>query len=197
MNIEKSTLINNFITEARGKAYTYNAFDTLVLVKTLFAGTSDYLKQVKAKETPVAAVINDLKGNFIMGAMVSYNKNEDETNPDNWNLIWTFDEKDLEGAMKRSLMDLQVLPILNARMNHDANGGIPDPSSAIQSYTLLAKCIKDYLIQNAVDEKPHELELEGYFTMFAAKEGDKIQLAIEPDGNMSKLIKDDSAVEVA
>ena len=168
----------------------------MVLLKTLFSGTSDYLKLIKSKDTPVSAVINDLKGNFIMGAKVSYNKNDDEENPDNWNLIWTFDEKDVEDSTKYSLTEIQPLSILNQRSNQDFCGCINDISMEVQTYSLLAKCLKNHMEQNAVDENPYKLVLDGYFEMYSSKEGNTIEIAIEPHGNMSKIIKDDSAVEV-
>ena len=80
MKLAESTLIENFIVEAKNVGTLLEPTDVLRVVETIVSGTADFLANVKAKDAGVALTFDNVKGEMIMAAVVEYNDNADGDN---------------------------------------------------------------------------------------------------------------------
>ena len=69
--------------------------------------------------------------------------------------------------------------------------------SIYETTKYVLKTIRKWLDENAVDKEERGVELDGVFeARVAVEEGGEKVMSIEPAGEIKKLIKDDSAIEV-
>lgn len=193
VSFEDSSIVSNYILEARSKGLILNPENVLHLVEITVAATSDFLQLVKTKEKPVALIFEDLKGNLLLAAIVSYEKNEDESMPGNWVYFWTFDKDDLKDVTKYSINSTPVHEVFRRRAFDLRRLSYQSESYIAELSNLFARLLSEFLEQNAKEGEEFEVEKEGYFVATSTVENGDIIKSFIPDGAMKRLIKDDES----
>lgn len=172
--------------------------DDADIIKTSFEVTfeaaSDFLRMVKSKQK-TALLFNDIKGNMIAAAVVDYNENEEEGQP-NYNYYWTFDKSDVEGeeVKKYESNQEQVKELFLRRCSEGHSYQLSVNYAASLPCTCLS-CLSDYLTENAKEEDEFTITHEGFFTASSVVEDGVIVKSLLPGAAMKMLIKDDVTVE--
>jgi len=188
MNFNESTIPMIYAQKMGEADLDWDANWTRKIYEVVVTGISDFLALAKSKNNKVAVAVRDLKGNFLMGAIVEYHSNENEDMPGNWSYEFSFDEKDLEGATVYLTTDTQFQKQLSATAY----------KMEIHIETIIELCVsilKQWLDMNAKEAEEVNIELIGYFVASVAIENGEKVIAIIPDGAMKRLIKDDAALE--
>lgn len=197
MKLAESTLIENFIVEAKALGTLLEPTDVLRVVETVVAGTTDFLSAVKTKEDGGVLTFDNIKGEMIMAAVVEYNDNADGDGQGNWNYYWTFDPKDIEGKRRYQISATQVHTIIAKRGYELCRIRFATPNLITDYSVLFATLIREFLETNVKDGEEFVVEHEGYFLATAAVEDGVVEKSFLPDGAMKRLIKDDAATEAA
>lgn len=166
------------------------------MFNVLFTGAANLLNDNKSMEQPVAFVMRKADKAFIAASIVQFFKNEDDKNPGNWSLVWTFNEADVpENA---------VVINFEHGLSHSyfiACGGekygIQFKSDAMLmdtlSYTMIQ--LKKWLDENAKDGAEVSIECDGVFQARVKVENGEKVFAVEADGEIKNLIKSDAMIE--
>ena len=197
MKLAESTLIENFIVEAKNLGTLLEPTDVLRVIETLVSGAADFLAQVKTKEAGVALTIDNVKGEMVMAAVVVYNDNADGDNQGNWNFYFTFDPKDIEGMRRYQISLSQVHTVIARRGYELCRIRFATPNLITDYAVVFASLMREFLDANAKDGDEFTVEHEGYFLANSAVEDGVVEKSFLPDGAMKRLIKDDAATEVA
>ena len=197
MKLAESTLIENFIVEAKNIGTLLEPTDVLRIVETVVAGSSDFLAQVKSKDAGVALTFDNTKGEMIMAAVVVYNENEDGDGQGNWNYFFTFDPKDIEGMRHYQISLTQVHSVIARRGYELCRIRFATPNLITEYSVIFATLMREFLETNAKDGEEFTVEHEGYFLATSAVEDGVVEKSFLPDGAMKRLIKDDAATEAA
>ena len=197
MKLAESTLIENFIVEAKNAGTLLEPTDVLRIVETIVSGTSDFLAQVKAKDAGVALTFDNTKGEMIMAAVVEYNDNAEGDNQGNWNFYFTFDPKDVEGKRRYQISLQQVHSVIARRGYELCRIRFATPNLITEYAVIFATLMREFLETNAKDGEEFSVEHEGYFLATSAVEDGIVEKSLLPDGAMKRLIKDDAATEAA
>jgi len=163
---------------------------------TLFTGTANLLKSIKSLEKPVAFVIKELNGNLVAAAICQYFKNDDDSKPGNFSLVWTFDEADIPAdALVTSLDDTKTHSFFIAAAGSKYGIKFKDASCVVNTLSYTVSQLKKWLDENAKEGSIVSVEQEGIFQgRVEVQNGVKV-FAIEPHGEIKNLIKDDAAIE--
>lgn len=197
MKFAESTLIENFIVEAKNIGTLLEPTDVLRITETVIAGATDFLAQVKAKDAGVALTFDNVKGEMIMAAVVEYNDNADGDGQGNWNYYFTFDPKDVEGKRRYQISLTQVHSVIARRGYELCRIRFATPNLITDYSVIFATLIREFLETNAKDGEEFVVEHEGYFLATSAVEDGVVEKSLLPDGAMKRLIKDDAATEAA
>lgn len=159
------------------------------------------LGAVKNPITPKAISVKSMTGDFIFGAKVEYNSNEDnpqDISAGRWDYSWTAYEEDLERCDIINLNDSSLLQnyllsssfeLFGIKFNNGA-------SSAVTTIVTVLEHIKKWLGDNVTPDEDAVLELEGSFKATASVSDDgEIEYGFVPAGEMKVLIKNDSAIQ--
>lgn len=196
MKLAESTLVENFIVEAKAIGTLLEPTDVTRIVETVVAGTTDFLAMTKSKEEGTALVFENIKGDVIVAAVVEYNDNEDGEGQGNWNYYWTFDVKDLEGKRRYQISSTQVHTVIAKRGYELYRIRFATPTLITEYSVIFASLMREFLETNAKDGEEFSVEHEGYFLATSAVEDGVVEKSFLPDGAMKRLIKDDAATEV-
>lgn len=196
MKLAESTLVENFIVEAKAIGTLLEPTDVTRIVETVVAGTTDFLAMTKSKEEGTALVFENIKGDVIVAAVVEYNDNEDGEGQGNWNYYWTFDAKDLEGKRRYQISSTQVHTVIAKRGYELYRIRFATPTLITEYSVIFASLMREFLETNAKDGEEFSVEHEGYFLATSAVEDGVVEKSFLPDGAMKRLIKDDAATEV-
>lgn len=196
MKLAESTLVENFIVEAKAIGTLLEPTDVTRIVETVVAGTTDFLAMTKSKEEGTALVFENIKGDVIVAAVVEYNDNEDGEGQGNWNYYWTFDAKDLEGKRRYQISSTQVHTVIAKRGYELYRIRFATPTLITEYSVIFASLMREFLETNAKDGEEFVVEHEGYFLATSAVEDGVVEKSFLPDGAMKRLIKDDAATEV-
>ena len=169
---------------------------TRKIYEVVVTGISDFLALAKSKNNKVAVAVKDLKGNFMMGAVVEYHTNEIDDMPGNWSYAFTFDETDLEGATVYLTTDTQFQKQLALTAY-----GLHRIQFEMEMHieTLIELCVtvlKQWLDMNAKENEVVDVTLDGYFEASVAIENGEKVMAITPDEPIKRIIKGDGGLEV-
>ena len=203
---EETELSQAYTVNINNQGYAFGGDDIPErMFKSFIAATSVYLGKVKVSDPNVATalVLTDVSGNFKFAGIVEYHENEENKDePGNWSYVLTLNEEDLTDLentkeVKKYLYgDSAFITILD-KVAYDV-GGIE-----FQKDSYMYSCIEiliDTLVQvldaEAVANDTVDIELKGYATFSVSVENDEKVFAVTPDGAMTALIKDDSALEV-
>lgn len=198
--LKETSLPNNFITIMSNQGLEVTPTEYEIMAKVVISGMTDYLRKIKTKTAPAVIEVRDLKGNFIVAAIVEYNaaENEDEVATGNWNYYWTFYEDNIpSGAIVKEITDIEVYEVISTRGLDSYKFRFVAVDFMHRSVRELFSELRDFLDQNAKDEEGYEVgvELEGYIEASVRTEGGEKVLSILPAGEMKSLIKDDTASE--
>lgn len=159
--------------------------------------TADFMRAVKKKNSKSALIFCDDMNNFILAAVVEYNKNLEDDSQDNWNYYYTFYESDIkDAANKFTINESKFHTVLSNRL-YEQNLKITDITFISPMVKMYADMISSFLEQNAKPGEEVELEDAGYFLASVTVENDEPVKAMLPDGAMKSLIKDDAATQKA
>ena len=195
MKLAESTLVENFIVEAKASGTLLEPTDVVRIVEIVVAGSTDFLSAVKTKEDGVALTFDNLKGDMVMAAVVEYNDNAEGEGQGNWNYYWTFDPKDIEDKKRYQISSTQVHTIIARRAYEMYRIRFASPTLIGDYAVMFASLIREFLETNAKDGEEFSVEHEGYFVATAAVEDGVVEKSFLPDGAMKRLIKDDIATE--
>ena len=166
------------------------------MLDVVFTGTANLLNQAKSKEKPTVFTFRKINGDLIAAAMVRFFENEDTNNPGNWSLVWTFDDADIpEGALVIDLSDSQTHSDFRAVAGEKYGMRFEDTAAMTDCLTYALIHVKKWLDENAKEGTEVSLEFDGFFQARVAIENGEKVFAIEPDGEIKNLIKDDAAIE--
>lgn len=169
------------------------------IFKSTIAATADFLRETKKKNQKTALSYLDQAGNFIMAAIVAYNKNEEE-GQDNWNFYFTFDENDIKDVPENNRFNTNEshfhAAVTQRLLEHNLRCSEAVYISPMIS--MMARSLSSFLDQNAVPGEEVTLEEDGYFVAsVTVDENNEPVKALLPDSEMKVLIKDDAATEKA
>lgn len=181
--------------ELANQCFTLGATHVGKVLKTLMTGASKLLGDTKDIETPKAIAFRRPDGTFVAGAKVEYHKNPDD--PDNkaagnWSYIWTFYEKDLEGAS-----------VIDFNSNNSAYSYIitaadklyrmrfTDNATCITTIMVLLENISHWLEDNAKEGERQTVECPGAMVCSCEVKDGVVVKSIVPDGEVKVLIKGD------
>lgn len=167
------------------------------MYQAIFEAVADFMREVKKKNAKTALVFSDTANNFILAAVVEYNKNANEDGQDNWNYYFTFDENDIKDATNKHDINETAFHIKLSKRLLDHTLRCTEATFISPMLSLAASCLSTFLEQNAKPGEETTLEEEGYFLASVTVEDDEIVKALLPDGAMKSLIKDDAATEKA
>lgn len=196
LKFSESTMVENFIVEAKAMGILFEPTDVIRIVDTIIAGTADFLALVKSKDDAVALTFDNVKGDMIMAAIVEYNDNADGEGQGNWNFYFTFNPKDLEGKKRYSSSTTQIHSVFAKRAMEMYRMKFTSASFITDCSIIFASLIREFLDTNAKDGEEFSVEHEGYFLATSAVEDGVVEKSLLPDGAMKRLIKDDKATEI-
>ena len=192
MKFAESTIIENFITEAKALSALLVPTDVTRIVECFFAGSADFLAMVKTKEHPVALLVKNIKGDMIFAGVVEFNENEDGEGQSNWNFYYTFDPKDIEGKIKYDLSDIQVSGVIAKRSYETYKMKYPQERFITDYAIILGSLLRENLETNAKTGEKFVIEHEGYFKAESEVENGIVIKSLLPDGATKRLIKNDN-----
>lgn len=179
--------------------YDWDPNDTDIIYKITFVAISRFLGLMKSKENgSVALLINDYKGNLLMGAIVRYIPNEDNPNmPGNWNLSYTVDPEDLKDvAVKHYSQDTAFHRVMTDVARQLENFGFISTMFIEDVTKWCMELLLECLDKNAKADEEVDIVMPDLFTARVKIEDDQKIMAIEPGAKTKQLIKDDANIEV-
>lgn len=197
MKLFDSTLPQNYSKALfEEKCFDLAPEHTDKMFDVLFTGTANLLKSIKSLEKPIVFIINDLKGNMVAASICQYFKNDDASKPGNFSLVWTFDPADIpEGALITSMDDTKTHSFFIAVAGSKYGIKFKDASCIVNTLGYTMVQLKKWLDENAKEGQIISVELDGVFQgRVEVQNGVKV-FAVEPDGEIKNLIKDDAAIE--
>lgn len=196
MQFEETSIAGNFsrsTSEKSGGLTTIPEDAVGPVIKTAILAMSDYARVVKSKEKPVAIVIDDLKGNLLLAAVVRYHEGEGDM-PGNWSYEWAFDADDVKDCIKYPVSENRAHPFFIDRAKAYRMTYV-SPSYIYLGCQEFANTLIDWLDTNAKEGEEVEIDLDGYFKASVIIENGKKIMSFVPDGGIKRLIKDDATLE--
>lgn len=153
------------------------------------------LKKNKNDNGGTAVVVKDENGTFIIAADVLYHEADSEDQAGNWSYEFTFNEEDVKDAKQYLITDSSFVEVL-MNLSKENSLLITNPEFILNLIVHYFVAIKNILDQNASTEEEFELECDGYFIASSLVTNDEKVFSLVPSGEMKRLIKDDSTLEV-
>ena len=197
MKLFDSSLPNNF---ARGlydeKCMNMGPEHTDKIADVLFTATAMLLNGSKSKENPVALRFDREDGSMIAAAIVQYFESNDDENPGNWNLVFTFEESDIpENTNVLTMMNPMVHPFFRSVGGDKYHFTFKTTQAIVTLPCYFLEQLRKWLDENTKEGEEVSLECDGVFQARGAVEGGEKVFAIEPAGEIKMLVKDDAAIE--
>jgi len=199
IKFEESTLPTSIVEPLATVGMNVNpAMDSKALFISTFTSIANFLSFTKSRDKKVGLVINDLKGNLILGGLVEFHSNEDEKeNPGNWSFEFSFDPEDFAGVEPYLATDPRFQRIFGDTIFSLFKARFNDVGKIQITIESIAKSLKDWLELNAKEDEEVSIELEGTFLGTTGIENKERVFSLVPDGELKKIIKDDAGIEVA
>lgn len=195
MTIENALPVEyNRVLSLRGLLLETEIIDDMMRVPV--HAISKYLGLKKNREdNGTSLLVRDEKGNFIIAGVVRYHAPEKEDQAGNWSYEFTFNEEDVKETHQYVVTDSAFMEVLQAvATSHSLV--ISDMQFALDLIVGFFTSLKNVLEQNVTSSEEFEIESEGFFVATSAVEGDEKVYSLVPSGEMKRLIKDDSTLEV-
>ena len=180
------------------KDYDVSPDFTNTLADILFTGVAMCLGDVKDRKFPSVFVFEENNSDFIAAAIVEYFENEDDpSKPGNWNYTWTWYKDDVPQNAK---FYRTTQPELSSYFRGVSQGrygmAFKDVAAITEVNRYLLIQIKKWLDENAKEGEEVGVEEPGIFQASVVVENGEKVFSLVPEGEIKKLIKDDSAIEV-
>lgn len=180
------------------KDYDTSPDFTNSIADILFTGVAMCLGAVKDTKFPSAFVFEENNKDFIAAAVVEYYENKDDPSlPGNWNYTWTWYKDDVPANSK---IYRTTQPELSSYFRGVSQGkygmAFKDTAAVTEVTRYLLVQIKKWLDENAKEGEEVGVEEEGVFQASVVIENGEKVFSLVPEGEIKKLIKDDSAIEV-
>lgn len=180
------------------KDYDLSADHTNIVADILFTGVAQCLGDVKDRKFPSAFVFEANNKDFIAAAIVEYYENEDDpSKPGNWSYTWTWYKDDVP---QNSKIYRTTQPELSSYFRGVSQGkygmAFKDVAGITEVNRYLLVQIKKWLDENAKEGEEVGVEEPGIFQASVVVENGEKVFSLVPEGEIKKLIKDDSAIEV-
>lgn len=177
--------------------YDLNATHTGIVADVTFSSIASVLNSVKSPDHPAAFIVDKSDKTFVAAGVIQYFPNEtDPKKPGNWSLIFTFNENDIPSdAVKYNLTDTQVHSYFRAIGGDKYHMKFHSPESVVIVPSYFFAKLYDWLDANAKENEEVCIAQEGVFQARVAMEGGEKVFAIEPDGEIKVLIKDDASIQ--
>lgn len=165
----------------------------------LFKSIASYLKVYQTKsEGKVVFKLKDEKGEFKFGAMLVYQKPEEDSEEDsgNWYLEFTFNEEDIGDDVIKEIDNMSdVFYKIMGQHAYDIMSGSFRSSIFMNKLSVIAiDVLIKFLDMNAIDAEDVNVIFRGIFTASIAVEGGKKIMSIVPGETIKQVIKEDSAL---
>ena len=197
-NFEDTMIKENFAMEVETNTSNMAEIATDVVhyvVETIFMAMSDYAKVVKTKEKPIAVVIDDLKGNFLMALKVEYIPGIDENTPGSWNPAWTFNKEDIEGCIVYTVRDNEQIGRFFAARGKTYRMTFSSPTFIYAACLSLANALVKWLDDNENETTPTGIDLPGFFKASVTVIDGIKEFALSVYEEISNLVKDDPTLQ--
>ena len=177
--------------------YDLNATYTGMIADVVFSSIASVLSAMKSMDHPTAFIVDKTSNVFVAAAVAQYFPNEeDPKKPGNWSLTFTFNENDIpENATTFRLTDSQIHSHFRSIAADKYHFQFSTPESIIIMPSYFFAQLYKWLDENAKEGEEVCIEYEGVFQARVAVEGGEKVFAIEPDGEIKVLIKDDAAIQ--
>jgi hypothetical protein len=199
INLMESQIPQNYQTGIYNeKGYELAPEHVDKIADVLFSGVTDCLADIKSKDIPVAFIFEQNNQDFIAGALVQFIPNEDDsTKAGSWSYVWTWYKEDIpSNARLIRATDIEMSVYFRGTGMRKYGLQWEDVNAINECCRYLLSKIKSWLDENAVDGEEVGVELKGVFQASVAVENGEKVFSIVPDGEIKKMIKDDSAIEV-
>lgn len=160
---------------------------------------STYLAMKKSREdvNGTSLIVRDASGNFIIAGIVKYHAPEQMDQAGNWSYEFTFNEEDVKETHQYVINDTTFTAIA-MKVSHNHSLVIKDETYVFNLVLAFFIALKNVLSDNIVlhPEEEVEIESDGYFIATCAIEDGEKVYSLVPSGDMKKIIKDDSTLEM-
>ena len=170
------------------------------MYKVLFCTMADVVRQ-KANENPndrkVACTLNDEKGIFKLGAILTYRApdSDEEEDSGNWYLEMTFNAEDIEGIENVTSNNDPIFDLFAVQnLSSIVNGTIRDKRWLGILFCTAVDTIKEFLDVNASEEEDISTVMRGVFTASVAVENGIKYMAVIPGETIKQIVKKDSVL---
>lgn len=180
-------------------AYDWDPLDTEPIYMCIFKAFAKFLGLMKTKEGAgkCALLVNDYKGNMIMGMIVDYIPSESEMLPGNWAFSFTFDPEDVKGINPtHATNDMAFHKILSDVTLDMVHYRFVNTMFLNDIVILAAEILRNALDKNATPEGEFAIDVPDFFTARVAIVDDQKIMSIEPSASLSRLVKGDEEIEV-
>lgn len=162
----------------------------------IFTGTAQAIAGAKSMQHPTAFIFERYDNTFVAACVVQFFENEDPENPGNWNMIWTFNKEDIpEGSNVISINNPMSHPYFRGVIGEKYGMRFEGESELTVTLVYCLEQLKKWLDDNAKDNEEVSVEFPGLFQARVAVEGGEKVFALEADGEIKNIIKDDAAIE--
>lgn len=198
VKLQDGKFLTNFSEQCKANGMDVTTSEAEWFTKVLAMGITNFLRLAKSQAAPTAVVIDDLKGNTLLAACVTFipAENSDEVAAGSWNYFWTFNKEDIpEGAIIKPVTDTAVVEAISDTGYKMVRMSFSSSTFVSKLAIYFANLLIDTLDQNApaTEGEDWAIELDGYFNASVAIEDGKKVMAIEPIGELKVKIKDDAA----
>lgn len=172
---------------------------TADVYRIMFTAIADTLKFNQSKDLEkIGFIMKDDKGNFKLGAILTFKKPEEGSEEDsgNWFLECTFDEKDMEGI--ETIIDNHSDIFVKCGVHEAyviASGRFKNTEIMFNMFNCAIDVLRSFLDYNVEQDGDEvEVSLKGIFVASAAIEADEKIFAIAPGEIIKQVIKNDSVL---
>ena len=180
------------------KGYDLSRDHTSLIADILFTGVSECLGDVKTKEHPVAFVFKKNNEEFIAAAIVQFIENKDDKNKAGaWSYTWTWNQEDVpKNARLIGPEDAEMGVYFRGTAKNKYGAAFRGQAAIIEVTRYFLETLSKWLEENAVETEEIAVEEPGVFQAAISIENGVRVKSLVPEGEIKKLIKDDSAIEV-
>lgn len=196
-NFEDTTLSTNFvlrIQELSGGLLQVDEPTSVIVIKSVLMAMSDYARVVKSKEKPIAIVVDDIKGNIILGLKVQFMEGTDDNPEGSWNPVWSFDSEDFEDCNIYKVSESKAYEFFINRA-HVFNMNYTSPHNAYTSAVAMADTFVKWLDEQANDKETVGAEMAGIFKIAVSVIDGKKVMTFSADEELTNLVKDDAKLQ--
>lgn len=197
-SFESTTIPANFaltVAEQSGGLTTVPEEHVGTIVQVVLLGMSDYAALLKKKEKPIAVVVDDLRGDIILGLKVEYIEGTDDNPEGSWNPTWSFDAEDFADCDIYRISESKSYKFFHDR-GQSYRMKFGTPAGAHVSAVAFASVLVKFLDNNADPKTAFGVELPGFFKAAVTVIDDKKVMTFSADEELTNLVKDDAKLQV-